>query len=64
MLFNIASTLSSIASQQNRNDQTGQKMAYNYFQAAAGVFKHINDNFLHPPSVDLSKGRLLTAILS
>lgn len=30
-------------------------MAYNYFQAAAGLFGYINDNFLHAPSADMSR---------
>ncbi|KAI9019756.1 BRO1-like domain-containing protein [Hyaloraphidium curvatum] len=33
----------------------GLKMAFNYFQGAAGLFQYINDNFLHPPSVDLGR---------
>ena len=55
MIFNIGATCSSIAALQNRFDVSGLKMAFNYFQAAAGLFQYINDNFLHAPSVDMSR---------
>ncbi|KAJ3131109.1 bck1-like resistance to osmotic shock [Physocladia obscura] len=40
---------------QSRTDATGLKIAFNHLQAAAGLFSYINDNFLHPPSVDISR---------
>ncbi|ORZ02568.1 BRO1-like domain-domain-containing protein [Syncephalastrum racemosum] len=55
VLFNIAATLSAVASTQNRAEAEGRKVAFNYFQAAAGMFCYINDNFLHAPSQDLSR---------
>ncbi|KAI9491620.1 BRO1-like domain-containing protein [Zychaea mexicana] len=55
ILFNIGATLSSIAAAQNRAEADGRKKTFNYFQAAAGVFQYINDNFLHAPSQDLSR---------
>jgi hypothetical protein len=30
-------------------------MAYNYLQASAGLFSYINENFLHAPSLDMSR---------
>ncbi|CAG8492412.1 4872_t:CDS:2 [Racocetra fulgida] len=33
----------------------GVKRAFNFFQAAAGMYNYINDNFLHAPSTDLSR---------
>lgn len=30
-------------------------MAYNQYQISAGIFNQINEKFLHPPSVDLSR---------
>ncbi|KAI8874891.1 hypothetical protein K501DRAFT_289596, partial [Backusella circina FSU 941] len=33
----------------------GRKRAFHYFQASAGMFQYINDNFLHAPSEDLSR---------
>ncbi|KAI8059353.1 BRO1-like domain-containing protein [Gongronella butleri] len=55
VLFNIAATLSAIASAQNRAEADGRKRAFHFLQAAAGVFDYINDNFLHAPSADLSR---------
>ncbi|KAL5032446.1 hypothetical protein BDV3_001013 [Batrachochytrium dendrobatidis] len=55
VIFNIAATCSSIGALQNRFDLAGLKVAFNYFQASAGLFQYINDNFLHPPSVDMSR---------
>ncbi|KAI7886741.1 BRO1-domain-containing protein [Lichtheimia hyalospora FSU 10163] len=55
IIFNIAATLSAIAAIQNRGEAEGRKKAFNYFQAAAGMFQYINDNFLHAPSQDLSR---------
>ncbi|KIO21861.1 hypothetical protein M407DRAFT_28572, partial [Tulasnella calospora MUT 4182] len=55
IIFQIASTHSSIAISQNRSDPEGLKRAFNYFKTAAGMLTYINDNFLHAPSTDLSK---------
>lgn len=55
MIFNEAATLSAIASSQNRAEAEGRKKAFRYFQASAGMFQYINDNFLHAPSEDLSR---------
>lgn len=54
-IFNIAATLSTIASHSPHNTPTGLRTSFNYFQAAAGLFAYINDNFLHAPSTDLSR---------
>jgi hypothetical protein len=55
VIFNEAATLSAIASSQNRAEIEGRKRAFHYFQASAGMFQYINDNFLHAPSEDLSR---------
>lgn len=55
MIFNIAATCSSIAALKDRSDPTSLKHAFNYFQTSAGMFLYINDHFLHPPSVDMSR---------
>ncbi|ORX45928.1 BRO1-domain-containing protein [Piromyces finnis] len=55
VIFNIAAILSAIAATQNRFEEEGKKIAYNYFQASAGLFQFINDNFLHAPSVDIQR---------
>ncbi|ORX57043.1 BRO1-domain-containing protein [Hesseltinella vesiculosa] len=55
VIFNIAATLSAIASTQNRAEPAGRKCAFHFLQAAAGIFDYINDNFLHAPSSDLSR---------
>ncbi|KAJ3016455.1 bck1-like resistance to osmotic shock [Thoreauomyces humboldtii] len=60
IIFNIAATCSSIGALQNRFESSGLKMAFNYFQAAAGLFLYINDNFLHAPSLDLSRDSIKT----
>ncbi|KAG0243458.1 BRO1-like domain-containing protein [Mortierella sp. GBAus27b] len=55
-IFNIASVLSAIATSQTRvNEPEGVKKAFHFFQAAAGIYTYINENFLHAPSVDLSR---------
>ncbi|KAI8587570.1 BRO1-like domain-containing protein [Geranomyces variabilis] len=59
-IFNIAATCSSIGALQNRSEAEGLKLAFNYFQAAAGLFLYINDNFLHAPSLDLSRDSIKT----
>ncbi|KAG5461719.1 MAG: BRO1 domain-containing protein, partial [Olpidium bornovanus] len=55
VIFNIAATLTAMASGQTRSEVDGLKRAYRYLQCAAGVFNFINDNFLHAPSADLSR---------
>ncbi|KAI9095615.1 BRO1-like domain-containing protein [Phlyctochytrium arcticum] len=59
-IFNIAATCSSIGALQNRFEAAGLKTAFNYLQAAAGLFLYINDNFLHAPSTDLSRDSIKT----
>ncbi|KFH65197.1 hypothetical protein MVEG_08678 [Podila verticillata NRRL 6337] len=55
-IFNIASVLSAIATSQNRiNEPEGVKKSFHYYQAAAGIYTYINENFLHAPSIDLSR---------
>ena len=55
IIFNIAAALSCNAASQDRSDDAGQKSAYHSFQASAGMFTYINENFLHAPSNDLSR---------
>ncbi|KDQ56723.1 hypothetical protein JAAARDRAFT_36212 [Jaapia argillacea MUCL 33604] len=55
IIFQIASTHSSIASNQNRSDPEGLKRAFHYFRTCAGMLTYINDNFLHAPSTDLGR---------
>lgn len=55
IIFNISAVLSCHAAYQSRADDTGLKTAYHSFQASAGMFTYINDNFLHAPSTDLSR---------
>ncbi|KAF2718603.1 BRO1-domain-containing protein [Polychaeton citri CBS 116435] len=62
IIFNISAVLSSHAAHQNRNEETGLKMAYHSFQASAGMFTYINENFLHAPSTDLSRETVRTLI--
>lgn len=38
------------------------RTAYHSFQAAAGMFTYINENFLHAPSTDLSRETVKTLI--
>lgn len=40
----------------------GLKTSYHSFQASAGMFTYINENFLHAPSVDLSRDTVKTLI--
>jgi hypothetical protein len=40
----------------------GLKTAYHSFQASAGMFTYINENFLHAPSTDLSRETIKTLI--
>ena len=62
IIFNISAVLSCHAANQNRFDETGLKTAYHSFQAAAGMFTYINENFLHAPSTDLSRDTIKTLI--
>ncbi|KAJ3334964.1 bck1-like resistance to osmotic shock [Kappamyces sp. JEL0680] len=62
VLFNMGSVCSSIAALANRGDAQGLKTAYNYFQVSAYFFQFINDNFLHPPSVDLSRDSITVLV--
>src|SRR5215469_16760997 len=62
ILFNISAVLSCHAANQNRAEDTGLKTAYHSFQAAAGMFTYINENFLHAPSADLSRETIKTLI--
>ncbi|MCJ1313889.1 bck1-like resistance to osmotic shock [Agyrium rufum] len=55
IIFNISAVLSCHAAFQNRSEDTGLKTAYHSFQASAGMFTYINENFLHAPSTDLSR---------
>ena len=50
------------AANQNRAEDTGLKTAYHSFQAAAGMFTYINENFLQAPSTDLNRETVKTLI--
>jgi hypothetical protein len=65
IIFNIAATLSAIATGLDRSDTDGLKRAFHSLQASAGMFMYINDNFLHAPSTDLSRDtvKLLSNIM-
>lgn len=62
IIFNISAVLSCHAANQNRSEDTGLKTAYHSFQASAGMFTYINENFLHAPSIDLSRDTIKTLI--
>ncbi|KAL4933570.1 BRO1-like domain-containing protein [Aspergillus undulatus] len=62
IIFNISAVLSCHAANQNRGDDTGLKTAYHNFQASAGMFTYINENFLHAPSTDLNREIVKTLI--
>jgi hypothetical protein len=62
IIFNISAVLSCHAALQNRSEDYGLKTAYHSFQASAGMFTYINENFLHAPSVDLSRDTVKTLI--
>ncbi|KAI9821301.1 MAG: bck1-like resistance to osmotic shock [Pycnora praestabilis] len=62
IIFNISAVLSCHAAHQNRSEDTGLKTAYHSFQASAGMFTYINENFLHAPSTDLSRETVKTLI--
>ncbi|KAL9107224.1 MAG: hypothetical protein Q9227_007848 [Pyrenula ochraceoflavens] len=62
IIFNISAVLSCHAANQNRSEENGLKTAYHSFQASAGMFTYINENFLHAPSADLSRDTVKTLI--
>ncbi|KAF1980488.1 BRO1-domain-containing protein [Bimuria novae-zelandiae CBS 107.79] len=62
IIFNISAVLSCHATNQNRHEDVGLKTAYHSFQASAGMFTYINENFLHAPSTDLSRETVKTLI--
>ena len=62
IIFNISAVLSCHATNQNRSEEVGLKTAYHSFQASAGMFNYINENFLHAPSTDLSRDTVKTLI--
>ena len=62
VIFNISAILSCHAASQSRADDTGLKTAYHSFQASAGMFTYINQNFLYPPSTDLKDDTIKTLI--
>jgi hypothetical protein len=62
IIYNISAVLSCHAANQNRHEEHGLKTAYHSFQAAAGMFNYINENFLHAPSVDLGRDTVKTMI--
>lgn len=62
IIFNISAVLSCHAANQNRHEDIGLKTAYHSFQASAGMFTYINENFLHAPSADLSRETVKTLI--
>lgn len=55
IIFNISAVLSCHAAAQDRGEESALKAAYHNFQASAGMFTYINENFLHAPSSDLSR---------
>lgn len=55
IIFNISAVLSGYAAFQDRSEEAALKTAYHNFQASAGMFTYINENFLHAPSNDLSR---------
>lgn len=62
VIFNISAVLSCHAAAQNRAEDSGLKTAYHSFQASAGMFTYINENFLHAPSTDLNRDTVSTLI--
>ncbi|KIW86869.1 uncharacterized protein Z519_12490 [Cladophialophora bantiana CBS 173.52] len=62
VIFNIAAVLSCHAAAQNRSEDKDLKTAYHSFQASAGMFTYINENFLHAPSTDLNRETIKTLI--
>lgn len=62
IIFNISAVHSCHAANQNRSEELGIKTAFHSFQASAGMFTYINENFLHAPSTDLSRETVKTLI--
>ncbi|KAJ5112614.1 hypothetical protein N7532_000659 [Penicillium argentinense] len=62
IIFNISAVLSCHAADQNRAEDAGLKTAYHSFQASAGMFTYINENFLHAPSTDLNRDTVKSLI--
>ncbi|KAF7556370.1 hypothetical protein G7046_g6308 [Stylonectria norvegica] len=62
IIFNISAVLSCHAAFQDRAEEAALKTAYHSFQASAGMFTYINENFLHAPSSDLSRETVKTLI--
>ncbi|KAG5914947.1 bck1-like resistance to osmotic shock [Claviceps africana] len=62
VIFNISAVLSCYAVHQNRGEESPLKVAYHSFQASAGMYTYINENFLHAPSYDLSRETVKTLI--
>jgi hypothetical protein len=62
IIFNISAVLSCHAANQTRSEEAGLKQAYHSFQASAGMFTYINENFLHAPSSDLSRDTVKSLI--
>ncbi|MCJ1398775.1 bck1-like resistance to osmotic shock [Xylographa trunciseda] len=62
IIFNISAVLACHAAIQSRADEAGLRIAYHSFQASAGMFNYINENFLHAPSIDLSRETVKTLI--
>ncbi|KAK4450037.1 vacuolar protein-sorting protein bro-1 [Podospora aff. communis PSN243] len=62
IIFNISAVLSCNAANQTRSEESGLKTAYHSFQASAGMYTYINENFLHAPSSDLSRETVKTLI--
>lgn len=62
VIFNISAVLSCHAAFQNRAEESRLKVAYHSFQASAGMYTYINENFLHAPSFDLSRETVKTLI--
>jgi hypothetical protein len=62
IIFNISAVHSCHAVNQNRSEEVGIKTAFHSFQAAAGMFTYINENFLHAPSTDLSRDTVKTLV--
>ncbi|KAI0404170.1 BRO1-like domain-containing protein [Xylaria palmicola] len=62
IVFNLSAIISCHAAVQSRSEEAGLKLAYHSFQASAGMFMYINENFLHAPSSDLSRETVKTLI--
>ncbi|KAL8298429.1 hypothetical protein RB597_006749 [Gaeumannomyces tritici] len=62
IIFNISAVLSCHAAHQTRSEEPGLKTSYHSFQASAGMFTYINENFLHAPSSDLSRDTVKSLI--